>query len=302
MRRRRTRCRSFRQAEGHGDGHGDDNDRRAHGSEHEPRAAGTLPGGPRIRPARSARRARARPLRPAGRARAAPLRPAGRARAAPLRPAGRASARPVRSGRRACARPLLPGVARPGRLLPGVARPGRLLPGVERPGRLLPGVERPGRLLPGVHVRLVGKEPQRPLQLFGELAAGQITISRVLGKRRGQHLVGGRGQVGAPRARRGRRRVQLRLGKRRGQHLVGGRGQVGAPRARRGRRRVQLRVHNGQALILPEWRRAAQQLEPGAGQRVEVRAPVNGSAFDLLGCDVIERSRELGHCGVLTRR
>ena len=112
--------------------------------------------------------------------------------------------------------------------------------------------------------RLAGPEPQRRVQVVGELGAARVAVSRVLRQRRGQNLVHGRGQVAAPR---------------------GG----------RGRRRVQLRVHHGQAGVLPERRRAAQQLEPGAGQRVQVRAPVERPPLDLLGRDVVQVAHELAH-------
>ena len=68
-------------------------------------------------------------------------------------------------------------------------------------------------------------------------------------------------------------------------------GSSGAPSGSARRWRVKLRVHQGQALIRPERRRAAEQLERGAGQRVEVGPAVEGASLDLLGREVVERFR-----------
>ena len=136
---------------------------------------------------------------------------------------------------------------RAARLSPGAARlSGRAGPS----GRRSPaGGRRRGRccatrLAAGVS-GLAGPDAQRGAQFLGEPAAARVAVGRVLRQRGGQHRVHGRGQPGAPRA--DGRRV-----------------------------RVDLRVHQGLALVRTERRSAAQQLEPGARQRVEIGPAVHG--------------------------
>ena len=110
--------------------------------------------------------------------------------------------------------------------------------------------------------RFARPQAQRGPQFLGEPAAARVAVGRVLGQRGGQHRVDRRGYCGAPCA--------------------------------SGRRiRVDMRVHQGGALVGTERRRAAQELEPGARQRVEIRPAVEGTALDLLGCQVVEHAAGL---------
>ena len=110
--------------------------------------------------------------------------------------------------------------------------------------------------------RFARPQAQRGPQFLGEPAAARVAVGRVLGQRGGQHRVDRRGYCGAPCA--------------------------------SGRRiRVDMRVHQGGALVGTERRRAAQELEPGARQRVEIGPAVEGAALDLLGCEVVEHAAGL---------
>ena len=100
-------------------------------------------------------------------------------------------------------------------------------------------------------------QAERGTQFLGEPAAARVAVGRVLRQRGGEHRVDRRGYSGAPCAS-GRR--------------------VG----------VDLRVHQGLALVGTERRRAAQELEPGARQRILVGPPVEVTALDLLGREVVE--------------
>ena len=117
----------------------------------------------------------------------------------------------------------------------------------------------PGRALTRRRTRPAEAWPQaeRGTQLLGEPAAARVAVGRVLRQRGGEHRVDRRGYSGAPCAS-GRR--------------------VG----------VDLRVHQGLALVGTERRRAAQELEPGARQRILVGPPVEVTALDLLGREVVE--------------
>ena len=110
--------------------------------------------------------------------------------------------------------------------------------------------------------RFAQPQAQHGPQFLGEPAAARVAVGRVLGQRGGQHRVDRRGYCGAPCA--------------------------------SGRRiRVDMRIHQGGALVGTERRRAAQELEPGARQRVEVGPAVEGTALDLLGCQVVEHAAGL---------
>ena len=117
-----------------------------------------------------------------------------------------------------------------------------------------------GRFLRGAGTAAAAdRRPQaeRGTQFLGEPAAARVTVGRVLRQRGGEHRVDRRGYSGAPCA--SGRRV-----------------------------RVDLRVHQGLALVGTERRRAAQELEPGARQRILVGPPVEVTALDLLGREVVE--------------
>ena len=101
--------------------------------------------------------------------------------------------------------------------------------------------------------RLVGGQAKRAAQRVGELPAAGVPVGRVLGQRPGKDGIG-RSRGPRPPDRQPRRRL----------------GQVG--------------VHHREDLIAREHRRAAQQLERGARQRVLIRPAVHRPALDLLRC------------------
>jgi len=116
---------------------------------------------------------------------------------------------------------------------------------------------RPHRAAP-----VAGSDAQRGAQFLGEPAAALVAVNGVLGQPDGQHRVHRRGQPGAP--------------------LAGGR-----------RICVYLRVHQGLTLVRTERRDAAQQLEPGTRQRVEVGPAIHRVTLDLLGGKVVEAPARL---------
>ncbi len=112
----------------------------------------------------------------------------------------------------------------------------------------------------------IRRQPERPAERVGELAAGGIAIGGCLGQGPGEHLIRGRRQVW--------------------------------PLGRQRRRRLRdLRVHDGHGLVTLERRCAGQQLERRARQRILIRAPVHLMALELLGRNIVQRAQELPGAG-----